>query len=67
MSESPHRASREVFWLKGNEEGIGAWNAVLRGVPRMRHWTVEELMARVNTAEGIDLDWRNYLRERYDV
>jgi hypothetical protein len=33
----------------------------------MRHWTVEQLMAGVNKIEGIDLDWRNYLRERYDV
>ncbi|MFB0533895.1 MAG: hypothetical protein ACETWR_02820 [Anaerolineae bacterium] len=52
------------------EEGIvGAWNAVLEGVPPLRHWTVEQFMARVrvNKIEGIDLGWRNYLRERYDV
>jgi len=50
------------------EEGIiGAWNAVLKGVLPMRHWTVEQLMARVNKIEGIDLGWRNYLRERYDM
>ena len=50
------------------EEGIvGAWNAVLKGVPPMRHWAVEQFMARVNKIEGIDLGWRNYLRERYDV
>jgi len=49
------------------ESIIGAWNAVLKDAPPMRHWTVEQLMARVNTIEGIDLDWRNYLRERYDV
>jgi hypothetical protein len=49
------------------EDIIGAWNAVLKGVPPMRHWTVEQLMAGVNKVEGIDLDWRNYLRERYDV
>ena len=50
------------------EEGIvGAWNAVLKDVPPMRHWTVEDLMARVNKIEGLDLGWRNYLRERYDV
>jgi len=51
-------------------EGIvGAWNAVLKGVPPMRHRTVEQLIAgvRVNKIEGIDLGWRNYLRERYDV
>jgi len=40
---------------------------VLKGVPPMRHWTVEQFMARVNKIEGIDLRWRNYLRERYDV
>ena len=53
----------------GGEGVVGAWNAVLNGVPPMRHWTVEELMARVrvNKIEGIDLGWRNYLRERYDV
>ena len=46
---------------------IGAWNAVLKGVPPLRHRTVEELMSRVNKIDGVDLDWRNYLRERYDV
>jgi len=53
----------------GGEGVVGAWNAVLTGVPPMRHWTVEQLMARVrvNKIEGIDLGWRNYLRERYDV
>jgi hypothetical protein len=51
----------------GGEGVVGAWNAVLTGVPLMRHWTVEEFMARVNRLEGIDLGWRNYLRERYDV
>jgi hypothetical protein len=40
---------------------------VLQGVPSLRHWTVEELMAGVDEIEGIDLGWRNYLRERYDV
>ncbi len=53
------------------EEGIiGAWNAVLEeGRGPMRHLTVEELMARVRVdqIEGVDLGWRNYLRERYDV
>ncbi|MBL7066012.1 MAG: hypothetical protein ISS49_17685 [Anaerolineae bacterium] len=54
--------------VDGEKEGIvSAWNAVLKGVPPMRHWTVEQLMARVNKIEGIDLGWRNYLRERYDV
>ncbi len=43
------------------------WNTVLRGVPPMREWTVEQLMAQVDQIEGIDLGWRNYLRERYDV
>jgi hypothetical protein len=36
-------------------------------VPLMGHWTVEQFMARVNKVEGIDLGWRNDLRERYDV
>ena len=40
---------------------------MLTGVPLMYHWTVEQFMARVNKVEGIDLGWRNYLRERYDV
>ena len=54
--------------VDGEKEGIvSAWNAVLKGVPPMRHWTVEQFMARVNKIEGIDLGWRNYLRERYDV
>jgi hypothetical protein len=46
---------------------IDAWNAVLQGVPPMRHHTVEQLMERVNKSEAVDLAWRNYLRERYDV
>jgi len=46
---------------------VDAWNTVMKDVPPMRHWTVEQLMARVNEIEGIDLGWRNYLRERYDV
>jgi len=46
---------------------VSAWNAVLKNAPPMRHWTVEQLMARVNKIERIDLGWRNYLRERYDV
>jgi len=46
---------------------IDVWNSVLQGIPPMRHWTVEQLMERVNRIDGIDLGWRNYLRERYDV
>jgi len=53
---------------EGKGDGlINAWNAVLQGVPPLRHWTVERLMAPVNRVEGIDIGWRNYLRERYDV
>jgi len=33
----------------------------------MRHLTVEQLMARVDKSKGVDLRWRNYLRERCDV
>jgi hypothetical protein len=51
----------------GEGDIIDAWNAVLKDAPPMRHWTVEQLMARVNYVKGIDLGWRNYLRERYDV
>ena len=46
---------------------IDAWNSVLEGVPKMRKWAVEQLMARVNKLDNLDLGWRNYLRERYDV
>jgi len=54
--------------VDGEEESIvSAWNAVLKDTPPMRHWTVEQFIARVNKIEGIDLAWRNYLRERYDV
>jgi len=54
--------------VDGRRDGIiEAWNAVLEGVPALRHWTVEQLMARANRIEGVDLGWRNYLRERYDV
>jgi len=68
VSESPHRTSPGGVLVEGEGESIvGAWNAVLTGVPLMRQWTVEQLMVRVNKVEGIDLDWRNDLRERYDV
>ena len=68
MPESPHRVSRGRVLAEGEEEGIvGAWNVALEGVPLMHRWTVEQLMARVNKVEGIDLGWRTYLRERYDV
>ena len=40
---------------------------MLQGVPPLRYWTVEQLMAGVSKVEGVDLGWRNYLRERYDV
>ncbi len=46
---------------------VDAWNAVLKDVPSLHHSTVEGLMAQVNRIEGIDLGWRNYLRDRYDV
>jgi len=64
-----HKVPTQLRSLVDSEgEGIvGAWNAVLKGVPPMRHWTVEQFMARVNAVEGIDLGWRNYLRKRYDV
>jgi len=64
-----HRVPPQLRPLVGGKrEGIvEAWNAVLQGSPPLRHWMVEELMAGVNKVEGIDLGWRNYLRERYDV
>jgi hypothetical protein len=64
-----HKVPTQLRSLVDSEgEGIvGAWNAVLKGVPPMHHWTVEQFMARVNEVEGIDLGWRNYLRKRYDV
>jgi hypothetical protein len=46
---------------------VDAWNAVLKDAPSLHHSTVEGLMARVNKIDGIDLGWRTYLRERYDV
>jgi len=68
VSESPYRTSRGGVLVEGVGEGIaGTWNAVLMYVPLMRQWTAEQFMARVSNVEGIDLDWRNYLRERYDV
>jgi len=36
-------------------------------VPLMHHWTVEQFMARVSNIGGMDLGWRNDLREQYDV
>lgn len=51
----------------GRSSVIDAWNAVLQGVPPMRHYTAEQLMVGVHRAGGMDVAWRNYLRERYDV
>lgn len=63
-----YEVPRQLRPLVGEEGDIvDAWNTVLKGVPPMQHWTVEQLMARVIDIEDIDLDWRNYLRERYDV
>jgi len=46
---------------------VSGWNAVLRGMPPMRHWTVEQLMAYADETEKVELGWRSYLRERYDA
>ena len=51
----------------GRTDIIEAWNAVLQGVPPMRHYTAEQLMVGLHRAGGMDVAWRNYLRERYDV
>lgn len=64
-----HAVPRQIRSLAdgARTDVVDIWNTVLRGVPPMRDWTVEQLMAQVDALEGIDLDWRNYLRERYDV
>ena len=49
------------------DDVIAAWNAVVDDAPPIRHWTAEDLMAPLRTDAGLDLGWRNYLRERYDV
>jgi hypothetical protein len=46
---------------------VEIWNTGLRGVPPMRDWTVEQLMAQVDEFAGVDQGWRDYLRERYGV
>jgi len=53
--------------LDGPRQRFAKIAAFLKVVPPMRHWTVEGFMARVNKFEGIDMGWRNYLREPYDV
>ena len=64
-----HRVPPQLRPLVGGKRGriVEAWNGVLQGVPPLRHWTVEQLMAGAGKVERIDLGWRNYLRERYDV
>jgi hypothetical protein len=52
---------------QGQSDIVDAWNTVLNRVPALRHWAVEDVMDRLNHIEGVDLDWRNYLHERYDV
>jgi hypothetical protein len=51
----------------GRTDIIDAWNAVLQDVLPMRHYTAEQLMVGLHRAGGMDVAWRNYLRERYDV
>ena len=46
---------------------IDAWNAVLDDVPRLRRVTAEQLMAGYDASTGVDLDWREYIRDRYGV
>ena len=64
-----HRVPPQLRPLVGGQRDgiVEAWNTVLQGVPPLRRWTVEQLMGRASKIEGIDLGWRNYLRERYDV
>jgi len=46
---------------------IEAWNNTLKGVPLMRHITVEEMVARLDQVGGVNQGWRDYLHERYNV
>lgn len=46
---------------------IQLWNSILQGVPHIRHITVEQLMKQFDKAEGVDVQWRDYIRKRYQV
>lgn len=47
---------------------LAAWNRLLRGVPRIRHVTVEEIVeaARAHGSPS-NADWLHYLNERYGL
>ncbi len=54
--------------LQNRDDGIiEVWNSVLKDIPPLRHITVEELMASVDHLEGVDVEWRGYIKERYGV
>jgi hypothetical protein len=57
---------KELTALSGSDV-VGAWNAVLSGVPRMRVIEVEQLMAEYDAATGVDTEWRAYIRQRYRI
>ena len=46
---------------------IEAWNTGLSGVPPLRHFTVEQILAGMDAAGPIDAAWRAYVRERYGL
>ena len=46
---------------------IDLWNRLLVGNNKMRHIPVEELMGNVDNVGIIDVNWREYISERYGV
>jgi hypothetical protein len=65
-----YRVPRHLLPLLGMTRSgdiIEAWNQVLVGVPPVRVITVEELMRVVDETDGVDMDWRKYLKDRYEV
>jgi hypothetical protein len=52
-----HKVPLQLRPLVGGQRSgiIEAWNTVLQGVPPLRRWTVEQLMARANKIEWVDL------------
>lgn len=51
----------------GKVDILSAWNGVLKGVSVMRHSTVEELMQRYDSTNGVEPRWREYVCERYGL
>jgi hypothetical protein len=64
-----HRLPAQLQPLASNPSSgvMEAWNSILDDVSLLRQVTVEALMAQLDQLNGVNAEWRSYLRERYGV